>query len=174
MVSKTIDGGSNPSLPAMRKRITLFLLLFFFAILCYSHLNNDSIKNNNDSVAEYVIKSAVRYIGVPYRYGSNSPKKGFDCSGFTSYIYKMSGFDLHRTAIKQYKQGNYVEKHELKPGDLVFFKGRKSNDVGHVGIVMEVLENSFNFIHSCDRGVSIDNSKVSYYNKRYIGAKRFF
>lgn len=123
---------------------------------------------------EAIIKTAMRYIGVPYRIGTSSPKS-FDCSGFTSYVYKNHGISLLRASRDQYTQGEKVAKSDLRIGDLVFFTGRSKNGtVGHVGIVTEVDKdkNSFKFVHARTRGVGVDDSKTAYYSSRYVGARR--
>lgn len=123
---------------------------------------------------EAIIKTAMQYIGVPYRRGTSSPKS-FDCSGFTSYVYKNHGISLSRASRAQYTQGEKVAKSDLRIGDLVFFTGRSNNGVvGHVGIVTEVdkEKNSFKFVHARSHGVGVDDSKQAYYSARYVGARR--
>lgn len=123
---------------------------------------------------EAIIKTAMRYIGVPYRVGASSPKS-FDCSGFTSYVYKNHGISLLRASRDQYTQGEKVAKSDLRIGDLVFFTGRSGKGgVGHVGIVTEVNKekNTFKFVHARSHGVGVDDSKQAYYQSRYVGARR--
>jgi cell wall-associated NlpC family hydrolase len=74
---------------------------------------------------------ASRYLGVPYRYGGSSPR-GFDCSGFTQYVYGQLGKSLPRTSSQQYNATTHISRSSARPGDLVFFftGGR----VSHVGI----------------------------------------
>ena len=125
---------------------------------------------------EAVVKTALQYLGTRYRRGASSPK-GFDCSGFTSYVYKKHNMPITRSSRQQYMQGKPIkEKSQLAKGDLVFFGGsRKHRTVGHVGIVTEVNGNTFKFVHaSVSKGVKIENSTHPYYTKRYIGARRIF
>lgn len=119
-----------------------------------------------------LITRAKNYLGTPYRYGASSPS-GFDCSGFTSYVYKCMNISLGRSSRDQWKQGLSIDKDEIKVGDLVFFGSRKHN-IGHVGIVCEVKDDGeFKFIHSsCKYGVTINNSEDGYYARRYRGARR--
>lgn len=127
------------------------------------------------SQVENLLSYAKTFRGVPYRYGAMSPK-GFDCSGFTSYVYKEFGYKLHRTAGGQLSNGTRVDRNELKPGDLVFFGGRGGGrGIGHVGIVTKVDGNGhdFTFIHaSCSKGITENHSSESYYKVRYRNACR--
>ena len=128
---------------------------------------------NPHSIVEELLDFALTYQGVPYRYGSMGPQS-FDCSGFTSYIFKRHGYQLHRTAAGQYNNGNAISRGEEQPGDLVFFGGKRNGrKIGHVGIVVTRNETGFNFIHaSCSRGVTISHSEEKYYKIRYKGACR--
>lgn len=129
---------------------------------------------SNFDEAKQLLEFAETFLGTRYRRGSSSPK-GFDCSGFTSYVFKNFGYNLTRSSRSQVSDGTPVAKNELKPGDLVFFNGRAvGKRVGHVGIVKEVAEDGkFTFIHSSNgRGVTISSSEEAYYKRRYVGASR--
>ena len=131
-------------------------------------------QNSRNSIVDQVINYAYRVRGTPYRYGAMSPR-GFDCSGFTSYVFKRFGIELDRSSRGQIFDGVRVKKNELQPGDLVFFQGRSGRGgVGHVGIVTKVNEdNTFHFIHSaCSSGVTESKNTESYYSRRYVGACR--
>ena len=125
--------------------------------------------------ADDVISTARRYLGTPYRSRGKNPK-GFDCSGFTRYIFSQFGYSLNGSAPGQYSHGHSVSRSELQRGDLVFFGGRRhSNNIGHVGIVTEAdnSKGTFKFIHSStSRGVCISASTEAYYSNRYVGARR--
>ena len=129
------------------------------------------IAQKNNSVAQEIIDFSKQYIGTPYRRGTKGPNS-FDCSGFTSYVFENFGYKLNRTCVTQINQGTKVAQQELKPGDLVFFKGRnaKLSRAGHVGIVVNNDDfGNVSFIHASIRGVKIDNLKKSpYYQSRYI------
>lgn len=120
---------------------------------------------------------AASFLGTRYRLGASGPK-AFDCSGFTSYVFRNFGITLSRTSRQQYTQGERVATDELQPGDLMFFSSRSSGkgNVGHVGIVVEVDNEtgSCTFIHaSTKRGVVYQKfPDGGYYQKHYIGAKR--
>ena len=119
-----------------------------------------------------VISEAMKHIGVPYRWGGKTPK-GFDCAGFTRYVFSKFGVLLAPSAAPQYKMGIPVPKDSLAVGDLVFFAGRRNmKTIGHVGIVTAVKEGSFDFIHASSTGIRITSSLEAYYLKRYKGACR--
>lgn len=125
---------------------------------------------SSETSAQDVIAYAKNYLGVRYVYGGSSPK-GFDCSGFTVYVFKHFGISLSRTATGQYQYGSSVSKSELKPGDLVFFKNSGSSKaIGHVGIYV----GGGSFIHASSPGdvVKITSLSESYYVKNYVGARR--
>ena len=114
-------------------------------------------------------------LGTKYRSGG-ADTRGFDCSGFTSYVYGQNGIFIGRSSRDQYAQNTPIKRNQLRPGDLVFFSGsRIGSDVGHVGIVTEVDKSAdtFLFIHSSSRGgVVISRSTDTYYAQRYLGARR--
>ncbi len=115
-----------------------------------------------------IVKTAQKYIGKPYVYGGKKPSSGFDCSGFTSHVYKENGVTVSGPSYKQAKQGRKKSMNELKEGDLVFFgSGRK---VSHVAIVANVDRNKIEVIHSTSsRGVVLDDiSNSQYWKKRYL------
>jgi len=123
-----------------------------------------------------LISFSKEFIGTKYRYGNNTPA-GFDCSGFTGYVFSKFGYKLERSAADQYKNGISVSKKDVKAGDLVFFQRQNRNGtyrIGHVGIIVSVdtTNQTFRFIHSCSRGVIIDDSTVEYYKKRFYGIRR--
>lgn len=134
-------------------------------------------KMNEDALAaDSLLGFAHKFLKTPYRLGT-AGTKSFDCSGFSSYVYKNFGYSLNRTAAGQ-ASANGIEVHRdsLKRGDLVFFKGRnaKQKRVGHVGIVYETFpDGKFTFIHaSCKYGVTITEGEKDYYRTRYVKAKR--
>ena len=121
------------------------------------------------TIGEAVVEYAKRYLGYTYVYGGNSPEKGFDCSGFTSYVYKQMGYTINRSSADQYKNGEYVPFDDLQPGDLVFFS-RGSKAIGHVGIYV----GDGCFIHATCPGdvVRITALSSEYYTTHYVGARR--
>lgn len=153
----------------------MFLRKFFVIIVSFIFFFSFQIEARTDALRDSVIQYASNYLKTPYRRGGMSPK-AFDCSGFSCYVYKNFGYQLNRTSSEQAKNGIEVDKKNLKPGDLVLFKGRnsKANRIGHVGIVVESDETgSFKFIHaSTKNGVKISSGDQLYYKQRYVTARR--
>jgi len=113
-----------------------------------------------------LVDNALSLSGVPYVYGGTS-RSGFDCSGFTQYVYKGSGISLPRTSSTQYNVGTSVKRAELQQGDLVFFATYNSGP-SHVGIYI----GGDSFIHASNSGVRTSSLNESYYAGRYLGARR--
>jgi cell wall-associated NlpC family hydrolase len=162
------------------RRLIVFLFLGIFnltAVFAQEEVLPRFVFNSVEEEIDSMIGFAKQFLGLKYRYGNNTPE-GFDCSGFTGYVYSQFGYPkLGRSAADQYKDGVLVERENMKAGDLVFFKERNSNGtyrINHVGMIISVdtTDFSFNFIHSCRRGVLIDNSAMEYYQKRFYGIRR--
>lgn len=118
-----------------------------------------------DSKLDDVIDSVL---GTPYR-TAGTTTSGFDCSGFTSYVFDKIGIDLPRQSSAQYSAGSKVSKDDLRAGDLVFFN-TNGRGISHVGIYV----GNGKFAHSSSsNGVRYDNLSSSYYAERYVGAARF-
>lgn len=115
-----------------------------------------------------IVSTAKKYIGKSYTYGGKVPSTGFDCSGFTSHVYKNNGIKLSGPSHQQAKQGKKKSMQNLEEGDLVFFG--KNNKVSHVAIVSDVNDSKIEVIHSTtSRGVVIDDiSSSEYWRKRYL------
>ena len=122
-----------------------------------------------------MLKEARTHMGKKYVWASKGPNT-FDCSGFTGYVYKQFGYNIGGSSRGQYTLGQGVNKNQLRPGDLVFFTSRSSGSaVGHVGMVVSAdnEHGTFQFIHaSVKKGVTISSSTETYYNSRYVGARR--
>ena len=83
---------------------------------------------------ERIVRTARKYIGLPYRWGGDSVEEGFDCSGLTMTVYRLNGLNLPRSSRQQYRTGTPVPRSRLQPGDLVFFATSGRGTVSHVGI----------------------------------------
>lgn len=124
-----------------------------------------------------MVDYASRFLGTRYRLGASGPS-AFDCSGFTSYVYKNFGITLNRSSRSQFLQGEKVAVNNLRPGDLMFFSSRSAGrgNVGHVGMVVSVdpASGTCKFIHaSVKRGVTYQSFPDNgYYSRNYLGARR--
>lgn len=115
-----------------------------------------------------ILDYADQFLGVKYVYGGSSPS-GFDCSGFTKYVFAHFDISLARTSSSQYSSSvKKIERSELQPGDLVFFCSSSSSSISHVGI----YAGNNQFIHSPSPGkvVQYDDMSSGYYDKYYVGA----
>ena len=117
-----------------------------------------------------LLKKALTYRGVRYRWGGTSRSSGVDCSGFTSSVFKSQGILLPRTAIEQSHVGKGVAKSDLKPGDLIFFRTGRSYRVNHVGIYVGEEK----FIHAATGAghVMVSSLGDKYYERCYATARR--
>jgi len=116
-------------------------------------------------------RTAERFVGIPYRWGGENVVDGMDCSGFVRAVYNLCGLSIPRTSRDQFKAGESVPKEDLQDGDLVFF-GSSEDAINHVGIYV----GSGRFVHAPRRGEEIRVTSVdeSYFEKRYVGARRYF
>ncbi|MDR0838945.1 MAG: C40 family peptidase [Oscillospiraceae bacterium] len=123
------------------------------------------------STGNALVDFALGYVGYNYVYGGSSPKTGFDCSGFSSYVFKNFGVTLTRNSAGQYKNdGVSVSKSELAPGDLLFFSSNGGASVTHVGIYMG--DNEFVHASGSKVGVIVSRTDSTYYINHWVGAKR--
>lgn len=120
--------------------------------------------------AQEVLLNALSLTGIRYKYGGNTPETGFDCSGFVRYVYQQAAnLSLPHSARAISQLGKTIPKHELKPGDLVFFNTLKSA-FSHVGIY--VGNNRFIHSPSSGGGVRVEDMESAYWEKRFNGAQR--
>ena len=111
-----------------------------------------------------VVRYARRLLGVRYVYGGTTPRSGFDCSGFTRFVFAHFGITLPHYSAGQFRLGRRVGRQALRPGDLVFF-----DDLGHVGIYI----GHGRFIHAPHAGTSVAVDALDgWYSTRFTGARR--
>lgn len=122
---------------------------------------------NRDSIIEY----AKKYLDVPYKYASSDPKKGFDCSGFVSYVFKNFGMTLPRSSGSYKNLGTALKPEDFKVGDILVFYGYKDRTVvGHLGIICEANGMQSKFIHASSgkaQKVTITALDTEHYTKRF-------
>lgn len=156
------------------KKIAVLLITALALVSCGAGRSTVS-STKTSALHDELIDYGKKYIGKPYRYASRGPNS-FDCSGFTSFVFKQFGYALSPSSAGQDQQVPSIRrKQDLAKGDLVFFEGRSRNGrVGHVGIVTQVKANGdFDFIHaSTSRGVIVSKSTEQYYASRYLRGGR--
>jgi len=126
-------------------------------------------EETQNSNSNNIVATAENYLGYSYVAGGASPS-GFDCSGFTQYVYGQNGITLSRASTSQANDGIAISKDELQAGDLLLFHYYGSDSVGHTGIYI----GDGQFIHAANsnRGVVIDSIESGYYYENYAGARR--
>lgn len=160
-------------------RFTLRLVLPLFLIFgtgCQAVRSAHAPKSWSANDAEWAMRDEIRrdaaqYIGTRYKYSGTSPKTGFDCSGFTSYILSQYDIQLPHQSGAQAKVGDAVKMNNIQPGDLVYFsrKGR----IFHVALVETIDGSGITVIHSTtSRGVIRENiTQSGYWNPKIAGGR---
>lgn len=165
----------------MKHTITLIAAILG-ACMNYVSYGQDTTSSNEAAraLAQQIVQEAEKYLGTRYRSGGKGPDS-FDCSGFTSFIYKQFGYTLSPSSVTQAKEGTAVETSasdgwkNLQTGDIVVFSGRRiSKRPGHVGIYTGPGRNGsgFEFIHAAHDGIRYSNIDEPYYAARFIGVRR--
>ncbi|MCC2626164.1 MAG: peptidoglycan endopeptidase [Burkholderiales bacterium] len=124
---------------------------------------------SNDQIGNMLLQS-MNLIGIPYKWGGNTPSSGLDCSGFIRYVFKKSlGITLPRTANEMAMLGKKIPFDQLQPGDLVFFKTHSGRPITHVGMYL----GNNQFIQAPRTGKDIQISALDeYYRSKFVVAKR--
>ncbi len=162
-----------------RALFSILLLLGTFSLAKAGQ--NDSLetaapKVSAEALVDSMIRMAVEHLGTGYCRGGVGNKNCFDCSGFVSEMYAYFGYVLPHTSAGISKLGDPVKKADIRPGDVIYFKGSnaKSKRVGHVGIVVQNDGHTITFIHaSVNKGICFDDLDSRYYSTRFLGARRF-
>ena len=129
-------------------------------------------KNKEQSAGDGrdVVRVAKKHTGARYTGGGSSPK-GFDCSGFTWYVYQnATGMDISQSVEEQWNRGRSVGRNAWKPGDIVFFKNTFEHGLSHNGI--SIGGDEFLYAENERSGVVISSLKSDYYNEHYAVARR--
>lgn len=126
-------------------------------------------------LTQQLINVAKTYQGIRYVWGGMS-ENGMDCSGFVKTAFNTFNINLPRTSKDMASVGEKVNKHDARPGDLIFFKNNGSRVINHVGIIIEVKDNNeLVFIHSASsKGVSINSTGESYWGKNFYQVNRIY
>ncbi|MBK8053142.1 MAG: C40 family peptidase [Saprospiraceae bacterium] len=118
-----------------------------------------------------IINTALSYIGTTYRSGGKSPESGFDCSGFTGYVFSQNGIPLAGSSDNLARLGKEKNRDDLAPGDLVFFGNEQR--ISHVAIVSENLDKKLKVVHATtSAGVKTDViTDYAYWESRFLFGK---
>lgn len=161
---------------AMTKKNKKNLLCLTLLLLLVGCKTSKKISESEHHVTK-IIQTARSYVGTPYKWGGTS-RSGLDCSGLLLISFRSAGIEIPRTSKDQSKMGREVSMRELKPGDLVFFSGKKFNTgkITHVGLVTHVHgKHNIQFIHASTRlGVVENNIYTDYYRRIFVKARRVF
>lgn len=145
------------------------LVMFMAAIMMLTLSPLSSFKSEAASTGESIISYGKKFMGVPYVWGGTSPS-GFDCSGFTQYIFKnAAGISIPRTTDQQYNIGTSVAKSDLQPGDLIFYKNTYKQGISHVGVY---AGNNMVLNATSSNGIDLVSMDNPYWGPKYAGAKR--
>lgn len=131
-------------------------------------------KSTSDSKVRYkLVEHGEKLIGSKYKFGGTTPK-GFDCSGFTGYVYDKVAIDISRSSQSQAKIGQKIKTRDTKAGDLIFFTGTGRNKISHVAMVVSNDEKGIVVIHSTSsKGVRKDNiTHSSYWKPKILFARQ--
>lgn len=126
-----------------------------------------------ETPAERVVRTALTYEGVPYRFGGND-RSGLDCSGLIHLAIEQEGLEFPRVSYRMYDEGRKIGLDKVRPGDLLFFRTQRTRrKVNHVGLVVRVRRKEIFFIHSTSqRGVIVSSLREEYWKDAFKRAKR--
>lgn len=120
--------------------------------------------------SQLVIDEALSLLGSPYRRGGSNPEDGIDCAHLVRKAYSVIGIELPQSAVQQIQVGDEIDKSEIQPGDLVFFKNTYKKGISHVGIAL----GDDLFVHAAGRkrGVVVSSLESKYFRLHFAGARR--
>jgi len=167
--------GNFPSKEGDRKKAehlrTTRIIDKYYIISPHDYAALKQRKYGSRHLRDEIVKTAERFIGLPYRWGGSSSDYGFDCSGLSMTAYRLNGLNLPRSSKDQYRAGIPIKRNQLRRGDLVFFAIPKGRKVSHVGI----YAGNNTFIHAPGIGETVCIASLSnrYFKTRYVGARTY-
>lgn len=162
------------------QKLLFFIPIFLLSLACSAfkpaHKANKARKKEAVEILQMrqdVSGWAQNYVGTRYKYAGTSPRTGFDCSGFTSFVYKEFDLKLSTSSAAQSGQGVKIPIAEAQAGDLIFFKHARGKGIQHVALVVSNDENGLMICHATNsRGVIVENVYASdYWKKRLLFAR---
>lgn len=143
----------------------------FFIVIPEDYSAAKIARSGKGDLRNELVKTAQRFLGVPYRWGGEDRKNGFDCSGLTMVSYRLNGLNLPRNSRMQFRAGAPVSRYNLKKGDLVFFATKGGKRVTHVGM----YAGDGQFIHAPRTGKTVRFASLSntYWKKAYVGGRSY-
>ncbi|MEZ4826864.1 MAG: NlpC/P60 family protein [Bacteroidia bacterium] len=135
--------------------------------LTYNHSPKTSEAEDVSNQTGKVIKTALSYVGTPYKYGGMN-RSGMDCSGLVCTSFKAVNKSLPRTSSEMAASGRSLPLSKVEPGDLLFFSSNNGTRINHVALVTKVRGEEIEFVHSTtSRGVRVDNMDDPYWSVRF-------
>jgi cell wall-associated NlpC family hydrolase len=134
------------------------------------------VKNQIQEIQSIIDRDAIityskQYLGTPYVYAGNNPKKGFDCSGFVNYVFQYFDINLPRSSGAYKNIGKAKSPEDFKVGDILVFYGYKDRkSIGHLGIICEANGMKSKFIHASSgktKSVTISALESNHYSNRF-------
>lgn len=143
----------------------------FFIVIPENYAVAEIQRSGKGSLRHELVRTAKRFLGVPYRWGGEDRQNGFDCSGLTMVSYRLNGLNLPRNSRMQYRTGHGIKKKHLRQGDLVFFATKGGKRVTHVGMYV----GSGQFIHAPRTGKTVRIASLSspFWRRTYVGARTY-
>lgn len=161
------------------QKLILFTVLAFLAVFpirTVGQLPVSAVQENSNQVKpdfrDDLISFAKGFLGIPYRYASAKPEKGFDCSGFVHFVFSNFGVNVPHSSKAFKNLGMLVKPEDFKVGDvLVFYGYRNATQIGHVGIICEAAGMNSKFIHASSgkvKEVIISELNSEMYKRRFF------
>ncbi len=163
------------SVTAPRFPVNVAVLFFFLLLVSACSTARKSVKPPPDTgnmserqLRQELVRYALQLQGSTYKYAGTDPRTGFDCSGFTSYVFRQFNLSLSPASAAQSQEGTPVSLNAVQPGDLIIF-GKNKHNIQHVALVVERSAKGIEVVHSTtSRGVIRENISTSSYWKPLI------